>query len=303
MIRPAAFRLNEETAINNYFQKELQLQQKKITLQAQAEFDLFVKKLQNAKIEVIVFNALQTADTPDAVFPNNWVSFHENGSVVLYPMFAPNRRRERRKDLLNKLQTKGFHISKIIDYSAAEHQNHFLEATGSLVLDRIHKKVYAALSPRTHEELVLKFCNDFDYSPIIFHALQNTKGQRKPIYHTNVMMSIADHYAVICLDCIDNPKERQLVIHHLKEDKKEIIVLREDQLSCFAGNTLQVNGRKQKYLIMSDRAQQSLSLRQRTQITRYNPILSSNLNTIETLGGGSARCMIAGIFLPQSNPD
>jgi hypothetical protein len=301
MVRPAAFRLNEETAVNNYYQtKDINLQNKDVNKLAQQEFDTMVEKLREAGVNVVLFHDDGSQDTPDSVFPNNWVSFHENGDIALYPMFAENRRRERREEVINRLEESGFKIKNIVDYTPAEDDILYLEGTGSLVLDRINKKAYCALSPRADEELLIEFCEDFEYTPVIFTAYQTVKGDRLPIYHTNVMMCIARDFAVICLDCIDDKKERKNVVQHLKEDGKEIIEISEAQVNHFAGNMLEVQDDKGNSItVMSQSAYESLMPQQRASIEKYSKILSSSLTTIETLGGGSARCMMAEVFLPK----
>lgn len=300
MIRPVNFRMNEQTAVNNYFQKKLDDQNADVNALAQEEFDTFVKKLRNAGVKVVVVDDLKENNTPDSIFPNNWVSFHQNGKVALYPMFAENRRPERREDILETLEEKGFVIEEIVDYTSAEKEGVFLEGTGSLLLDRENRKAYCALSSRADEELLIEFCEDFEYMPVIFHAYQDVDGARKPIYHTNVMMCLAEDFAVICLDCIDDKKERKNVVKHLKHDEKEIIAITEKQMHEFAGNMLQVEGAfGKKYLVMSDAAHKSLDKTQLENIEKYCGILSSDLETIETLGGGSARCMMAEVFLPE----
>lgn len=299
MIRPVAFRMNEQTAVNNYYQKVLDnLVPATVNAKAQQEFDAFVDKLKAVGVNIIVVDSTVDPDTPDSVFPNNWVSFHENGDVALYPMFAENRRLERREEILDLLEDKGFHIENIVDYTSAEEDNIFLEGTGSLVLDRANHKAYCALSPRAEEELVIEYCEDFEMTPIIFEAFQNVDGKRKHIYHTNVMMCIGETFAVICADCIDDKKERKMVLESLKEDGKELILLTEAQLNHFAGNMLQVNGEDNKsYLVMSDAARQALTADQVAKIEKHTEILSANLDTIEACGGGSARCMMAEVFL------
>jgi len=301
MVRPAAFRLNEETAVNNYYQTtDTLLQNKDVNQLAQEEFDTMVEKLKNAGVNVVIFHDDGSQDTPDSVFPNNWVSFHENGDIALYPMFAVNRRRERREEVITRLEESGFKIKNIVDYTPAEDDILYLEGTGSLVLDRINRKAYCALSPRADEELLIEFCEDFEYTPVIFTAYQTVKGDRLPIYHTNVMMCIAKDFAVICLDCIDDKKERKNVLQHLKEDGKEIITITEEQVNHFAGNMLEVADDKGNSItVMSQSAYDSLTAQQRASIEKYSKILSSSLTTIETLGGGSARCMMAEVFLPK----
>lgn len=301
MIRPVAFRMNEQTAVNNYYQKVLDnLLPATVNAKAQEEFDTFVEKLQNVGINVTVVDDTLDPDTPDSIFPNNWISFHENADVALYPMFAENRRLERREEILDLLEEKGFQIENIVDYTDAEDDGYYLEGTGSLLLDRANAKAYCALSPRADEELFIEFCEDFDMHPILFEAFQTVNGERKLIYHTNVMMCLGTNFAVICADCIDDKKERKMVLDNLKQDGKEIILITEDQVNNFAGNMLEVRGANDKsYIIMSAAAHQSLTPKQIEQLEKHGEILSSSLDTIEACGGGSARCMMAEIFLPQ----
>ncbi|RWX02352.1 citrulline utilization hydrolase CtlX [Flavobacterium cerinum] len=300
MIRPVAFRMNEQTAVNNYYQKVMDsLLPETVNAKAQQEFDAFVEKLRAVGVNVVVVDDTTDTDTPDSIFPNNWVSFHENSDVALYPMFAENRRTERREEILDLLEDKGFTIENIVDYTSAEEDNIFLEGTGSIVLDRQNQKAYCALSPRADEELLIEFCEDFEYTPIIFEAYQTVDGERKLIYHTNVMMCVGETFAVICADCIDDKKERKMVLDNLKQDGKEVILLTEAQLNNFAGNMLQVRGADNKsYLVMSDSARQVLTKDQVAKIEKHTEILTANLDTIEACGGGSARCMMAEVFLP-----
>lgn len=301
MIRPVAFRMNEQTAVNNYYQKVLDgLTPETVNAKAQAEFDAFVQKLRMVGVDVTVVDDTLNPDTPDSIFPNNWISFHENGDVVLYPMFAENRRAERREDILDILEDKGFVINEIMDYTIAEEDNVFLEGTGSLLLDRENGKAYCALSPRADEELMIEFCEDFEFTPVIFEAYQTVDKERKLIYHTNVMMCLGDTFAVICADCIDDKKERKMVLDSLKGDEKEIILITEDQVNNFAGNMLEVKGTDdRRYLVMSSSAYHSLTKKQIAQLEEHITILHSSLDTIEACGGGSARCMMAEIFLPR----
>ena len=302
MIRPVAFRMNEQTAVNNYYQKVLDgLLPETVNAKAQQEFDTFVEKLRAAGVHVTVVDDTIDPDTPDSVFPNNWISFHENGDVALYPMFAENRRAERREEILDLLEDEGFRIDNIMDYTEAEDDGIFLEGTGSLLLDRANEKAYCALSPRADEELFIEFCEDFDFAPVLFEAFQTVNGERKLIYHTNVMMCLGETFAVICADCIDDKKERKMVLDNLKGDNKEIILITEDQVNNFAGNMLEVRGTDDKrYLVMSASAHQSLNAKQIEQLEKHATILSSSLDIIEACGGGSARCMMAEIFLPRS---
>jgi len=302
MIRPVAFRMNEQTAVNNYYQKVLDgLTPENVNAKAQEEFDTFVQKLKMVGIDVTVVDDTKNPDTPDSIFPNNWISFHENGDVALYPMFAENRRAERREDILDLLEEKGFKLNDIVDYTSAEEDEIFLEGTGSLLLDRANGKAYCALSPRAEEELMIEFCEDFDMGPVIFEAYQTVDGERKLIYHTNVMMCLGETFAVICADCIDDKSERKQVLQSLKEDGKEIILITEDQVNNFAGNMLQLKGTDDKsYLVMSKSAHESLTTEQIEKLEKHATILSSSLDTIEACGGGSARCMMAEIFLPKN---
>lgn len=301
MIRPVAFRMNEQTAVNNYYQKVLDgLLPSTVNAKAQQEFDAFVAKLRAVGVEVIVVDDILNPDTPDSIFPNNWISFHENGDVALYPMFAENRRLERREDILDILEEEGFIINNIMDYTSAEEDGFFLEGTGSLVLDRENGKAYCALSPRADEELFIEFCEDFEFTPVIFEAFQTVNQERKLIYHTNVMMCLGETFAVICADAIDDKKERKMVLESLRGDEKEVVLITETQVNNFAGNMLEVKGiDDRRYLVMSASAHQSLTKKQIAQLEEHVTILSSSLDTIEACGGGSARCMMAEIFLPR----
>lgn len=301
MIRPVAFRMNEQTIVNNYYQKVLDgLSPETVNAKAQKEFDTFVTKLRKAGVNVTVVEDTIEPSTPDSIFPNNWISFHESGDVALYPMFAENRRAERREDILDILEEDGFEINQIVDYTSAEEDDVFLEGTGSLLLDRENDKAYCALSPRADEELMIEFCEDFEYTPVIFEAYQTVNNQRKLIYHTNVMMTLGDTFAVICADCIDDKKERKMVLDSLRGDDKDIILITEEQVNNFAGNMLEVKGKNdQRFLVMSESAYKSLTKKQIAQLEAHVEIIHSSLDTIEACGGGSARCMMAEIFLPK----
>ncbi|SDS07043.1 citrulline utilization hydrolase CtlX [Christiangramia echinicola] len=298
MVRPVGFRMNEQTAVNNYFQTKIAGDN--INEIATQEFDIFVEKLRAVGVNVVVVDDVPGDDTPDSIFPNNWVSFHENGQIALFPMFAENRRKERRLEYFARLEEAGLKITEIVDYTIAEEDDVFLEGTGSLILDRVNQKAYCAISPRADEDLLIEFCEDFEFTPVIFNAYQSVENKRLPIYHTNVMMCIAEEFAVICLDTIDDKKERKNVVKHLKMDDKEIISISEEQMHEFAGNMLQVQGLGKKYLVMSARAHRSLNKEQISRIEKHCEILSSEIQTIETCGGGSARCMMAEVFLPKA---
>ncbi|MDR6488752.1 hypothetical protein J2799_003287 [Chryseobacterium vietnamense] len=298
MIEPIAFGYNAETAKNNYFQVEQTGSD--IQSKALAEFNTFVGKLREKGINVITIKDTLDPHTPDSIFPNNWVSFHKDGKVVLYPMFASNRRVERREDIIESIQNQGFEVAEIDDWSFSETQGHFLEGTGSMIFDHDNKIAYGSVSLRLDEKLFREFCTKFGFTPVVFHSFQTVGTERLPIYHTNVMMCVADQFVVICLDCIDDELEREKVVETIKGSGKEIIEISEEQMQQFAGNMLQVQNKDgEKFLVMSQTAYQSLSSEQVAAIKKYCEIIYSDLNTIEVNGGGSARCMLAEVFLPK----
>ena len=300
MMEPVAFRYNEQTAANNYYQQILDnLTPEQIQEKALSEFTDFVNILREKGVDVIVIKDTVNPDTPDSIFPNNWVSFHEDGVVAFYPMYAENRRDERREDILDVLvDDHDFKVKYIKDFTKFEERGKYLEGTGSMVLDRENKICYASISIRTDEQAVLQFCDEFDYTPVCFTSNQEVDGERMEIYHTNVMMCIADKYAIVCLDTVDDKEERKWLKSSLEDSGKEIIEITEEQKNRFAGNMLQLMG-DEKYLVMSKSAHESLTQDQIDRIEKYNPIISSSLDTIEACGGGSARCMMAEIFLPK----
>lgn len=293
MIRPVDFKYNEQTAANNKFQVASETQD--VQAQALKEFDGFVELLRQNEVDVTVVDDSLQPETPDSIFPNNWVSFHEDGSVYLYPMFSENRRLERRKEILEDLK-KRFEVNHISDLSFYEMQHAFLEGTGSMVLDRTHKIAYACLSVRTDEEVLNNFCMLTGYESVVFQAVDSDNF---PIYHTNVMMCIGDRFAVICLDSIRNAEERLQVGISLKGSGKEIIEISLAQMNKFAGNMLQVsNTSGESLLVMSEQAYLSLDPEQVKALEQYSRIIYAPLYTIEKNGGGSARCMLAEIHLP-----
>ena len=300
MIRPKHFNFNIETAENNHFQKkDKRLSNEKILKKATSEFDKMVLQLLKNKIDVTVFEDKKEIITTDSVFPNNWISFHQNGLVFIYPMFSENRRKEKRKDILEKLDNE-YEIKKIIDFSSYETDSIFLEGTGSMVLDRQHKICYASISERTNKLALKDFCKKASYEPIIFKSYQKVGAKKKLIYHTNVMMCVAEEYVLICLDLVHNKDEKKNIINTIQKTKKEIIEISEKQCNSFAGNTLQVsNIKNDKFLVMSNSAHDSLEKEQRIKLLKYNKIIHSDLTLIEKLGGGSARCMIAENFLQK----
>lgn len=297
MIEPVAFGFNYQTAVNNYFQQKMYVPESAIQELAIAEFNAMVKQLRTNGLDVLVVKDTIEPHTPDSIFPNNWVSFHEGGRVVLYPMFAENRRNERRDSILHVIENKKHLITGVMDYSPFELQQLFLEGTGSLILDRVNQIAYAALSERTDKSLLLQFCHDFGYSAVHFTANQSVGDGRLPIYHTNVMMCVADRYAAICLDSIDKEEERNAVVDSLLKTDKEIIVISEDQMHNFAGNMLQVeNSDGKRFLVMSQTAYDSLHEDQIEHLSSYNDFIVVAIPTIERVGGGSARCMLAEVF-------
>ena len=301
MVKPKHFNYNKETANNNHFQKEEKILNKnEILVKAIEEFEKMVEIIRKEKIEIHVFNDRDNIKTTDSIFPNNWITLHEDGTVIIYPMFSKNRRKEKRKDLTEKLKNKGYNISKIIDLSSYEKKKQYLEGTGSMILDRKNKICYAALSIRTNEIVLNQLCKLINYKLLTFKAYQSYKSKRKLIYHTNVMMCLADEYAMICLESIDDENEKKLLIKSLNNTKKQIIEISEEQCKSFVGNMLQVKNKKNdKYLIMSETAHKSLNLTQKKSLEKYNKLLYSNIKLIEKIGGGGARCMIAENFLQK----
>lgn len=299
MIRPNNFGFNEETANDNHYQNK-EFFESNSNENAQKEFDNMVKNLKQNGISVHVFQDDDINYTPDSIFPNNWISFHENGDIGLYPMYAKNRRLERRPEVLEFLEERGFGIENIVDYSGAESENKFLEGTGSMILDRENRIAYCSISNRSNEDLFIDFCEDFEFTPVLFNSYQSVGDERLPIYHTNVMMCVTMSYVVICLDAIDDKKQRKNVSEFIKKSEKELINISENQVEKFAGNMLELlNDKGESVLVMSKSAENSLSENQKNTITNYSKIISSDINTIELCGGGSARCMVAEIFLPK----
>ncbi|NNK80807.1 MAG: amidinotransferase [Flavobacteriales bacterium] len=300
MIEPVAFRFNPETASNTYYQKVLEgLSAAETQERALNEFTDFVELLKSKGIDVTVVKDSVKSDTPDSIFPNNWVSFHNNGTVVLFPMFAENRRTERRPEILDQLREKGLLIREVVDMTDSENESLFLEGTGSMILDRDNRIAYAAISLRTNEQLLFDFCRQMDYRPCVFHSSQTVGKERLPIYHTNVMMCIGDHFAMICLDSIDDLEERHAIIETIEDTNKEIIEISEEQVERFAGNMLQVGSDQGIFIVMSSAAYNSLDEKQLNALEKHGTIIHSSLDTIEACGGGSARCMMAEVFLPK----
>ncbi|WP_420315796.1 citrulline utilization hydrolase CtlX [Ekhidna sp.] len=299
MIRPVAFYMNEQTAVNNYYQKnEEGVSLEDIQNQALRQFDDFVDKLREEGVNVTVFDDTTDPATPDSIFPNNWISFHQDGVIRLYPMYAENRRLERREDIIESLRST-FKVEEVVSFTNWEEKAAYLEGTGSLLLDRQNKIAYAAISERTMPNVLEDFCDEAGYDAVTFHALQSVDGKRLPIYHTNVMMCLGEEFAVVCLDSIDDLEERENLVEALEETDKEIIEISEVQKEQFAGNMLQLLGNDDKRLVvMSSAAFNSLTEEQKVQLSKHGKLVHSDIHTIEKLGGGSARCMMAEIFNP-----
>ncbi|RZS96815.1 citrulline utilization hydrolase CtlX [Cecembia calidifontis] len=299
MVRPANFGFNPETAANNFYQKQDQRSVVEINALAQEEFDGFVSMLRQNGVRVLVVEDTIEPKKTDAVFPNNWFSTHEDGKVILYPMFSPNRRLERRKDILEFLIQSGFSISEIVDLSFFEKDEQYLEGTGSLVLDRANRIAYACKSVRTHPVPLAYFGRLFGFEVLDFDAVQTVEGVELPIYHTNVMMHVGTDLAVVCLDSLPVKSDKLKLQNKLTQSGKKIIPITVKQKFQFAGNMLEIkNERGEKITVMSDTAYHSLNEAQIKSIEKYTKILVPKIPTIEKLGGGSVRCMMAEIFLP-----
>ena len=295
MVRPAHFGYNAETAKNNAFQSKSAADKLKApNAKARKEFDRFVTKLRKAGIVVEIWDDSAKVVKPDAIFPNNWISFHQDQSVGLYPMHAISRRKERDPKMIKWLRG-NYEVETVVDFTAMEKEDVFLEGTGSLVLDRVNKVAYACLSLRTDAIMMSRFCKQFGYKKMLFNAVDQN-GQ--DIYHTNVMMAMGDDFVVICKDSIANKEEWAELEKQFKANKKEIIVISWEQMNRYAGNMLLLRNEEGKnILVMSTRAYKSLNPKQIKQINKYAEILHSEINTIENLGGGSVRCMMAELFL------
>jgi hypothetical protein len=296
MIRPASFSFNEETAANNAFQtNDRSLTKEEVKKKAVEEFDKMVVLLTENGVNVHTIQDTEIPSKPDAVFPNNWISFHQDGRVVLYPMYAPLRRLERRKEIILELSTK-FKVGEIIHLENSEPKNIFLEGTGSMILDRPNKIVYACISQRTDEKYLKKWADIMGYTPVAFTSVDHNDHL---VYHTNVMMALGEGFVVICMDSVKDKNEKKNLVEVFKKTNKKIIELSLDQMNEFAGNMLQVKGNGKKHLVMSARAYKSLNENQISEIKKYTNILTPELDVIERYGGGSVRCMMAEIFLPS----
>ena len=292
MVRPYQFYFNQQTAANNFFQSNINIENANEL--AIAEFDAMVEKLRAHQIKVNVVQDTKDPSTPDSIFPNNWVSTHTNGTLCLYPMYAENRRAERKSSVIEFLQS-NYKIENTLDLTDLEKEGIFLEGTGSMVLDHQNKLAYGCLSERLDKEAFISWCDKMQFKPITFKAVDD---KAQPIYHTNVLMCMANQFVVICLDSIPNEQERQMLLDSFAQTNKEVIEISQDQLNHFAGNMLQVFDITEKpHLIMSEQAYKSLHTAQLKSLEKYNPLLPISIPTIEALGGGSTRCMMAEIYL------
>ncbi|WP_432204608.1 citrulline utilization hydrolase CtlX [Cetobacterium somerae] len=297
MIKPTKFYYNVETAVNNAYQKDLKEDPNLVQTRALNEFDSLVEKIKSVGIEVDVINDTSTPYTPDSIFPNNWFSSHQDGKLIIYPMFANDRRLERTKFLSNLKEIQNKTSITVLDLTYFEKDDKFLEGTGALVLDRINKIAYCSLSPRANEDVLKEFCNLTNYKAIKFHSVQNINNILTPIYHTNVMMGVTENFVVICLDSITDLKEREKVITSISISGKEIINITLNQVLKFCGNVLELKNLKgDRYTLMSKSAFQGFTKEQLEIIKKSSEIIFSDITTIETYGGGSVRCMIAELF-------
>ena len=298
VVRPVSFGYNEQTAVSNAFQNKPDLESEKVRDQALEEFQTLVDKLRAADVDVHVMEDHPEKRNPDAVFPNNWISLHADGTVVLYPMCTPNRRSERRMDIIDHLK-ENFSIGRVIDLSHEEDENRFLEGTGSIIFDHIHRLAYACISPRTDQSLFVRVCHLLEYTPVYFNAVDENDT---PVYHTNVLMCLAEQFVVICLEAVKDLKEKEMITASFKKAGQEIIDISFSQMRNFAGNMLALKSKTGKNLLAaSQSAHNSLSEDQINTIEKYCTIIPLPIPTIETIGGGSARCMIAENFLPAIN--
>ena len=295
MVRPVRFSFNTETAGNNLFQEKMDDPQEAQTF-ALKEFENYVKLLQDAEVEVDIIDDIETPHTPDSIFPNNWFSTHSDGKLITYPVFAENRRQERDKEVLPYIESK-YKIEKKIDLTHYENENEFLEGTGSMILDRVNRIVYACRSPRTTEEVLEKFCEESGYDYFLFTAKGDSGFE---IYHTNVMMSVGSDLAIVCLDSIEDIEERMALIELLEENNREVMEITLEQMDNFAGNMLELQSKRgEPILVMSASAKKILNKEQLEQLQRRYKIIAPDLTHIENNGGGSARCMLAEIFLER----
>ena len=296
MVRPAAFASNPQTALSNSFQA-VAPRTPAIQRRAEREFDAVANALETAGVRVHAFQGQTDCDAPDEVFPNNWVSFHEDGTVVLYPLLAPNRRLERRASILASLEREhGYRLGRIVDLTLHEAEGRYLEGTGSLVLDRVNRVAYACGSPRTDVEVISDFADKLGFDPVVFPA---TDATDRPVYHTNVVMSVGTHFAVACLDAIPHPAARRELAERIEASGRELIALSIEQMHGFAANILELRGSSGSVIAASAHAHGTFNPAQVRALERHGELVIAAIPTIEAYGGGSLRCMLAEIFLPS----
>jgi len=297
MVRPAAFASNPETLASNAFQTEA-VASEAIASHAQTEFDAVAETLMAAGVRVHVFDGQTPRACPDEIFPNNWISSHADGAVVLYPMLSPSRRRERRLEFVEALAREpGYEVTRTIDLTAHETHSRFLEGTGSLVLDRLERIAYACRSPRTHEQVIAEFTEQLGYTPVLFDALDR-RGE--PIYHTNVMLSVGTRFAVVCAAAIDDITAREAIVKQIEGSGRSVIEITLDQMHAFAANVLELDGRDGTIIALSEQALAALGDSQIGQLASYGELVTAAIPTIETYGGGGLRCMLTEIHLPDN---
>ena len=302
MVRPVRFGMNAQTAVDNFYQNKETTTGTSEQDKALAEFEHFVAALIANGVNVHVLEDTTEPHTPDSIFPNNWISMHSDGTVVLYPMKAENRRLERREEIFQILKNWGFTTDALIDLTGLEEEGMFLEGTGSIVFDHDQRIAYLARSQRADEKTFVSLCGQLKYTPVVFSAFQDTPAGPQPIYHTNVLMCMTNTYVLICLDTILDVSERAEVVKAIEDSGKDILEITKEQKIQFAGNMLLVKGTMdQLFLVMSGSAYRALTPQQVARIELDHKIIYSDLPTIETLGGGSARCMLAEIYLPQKS--
>lgn len=297
MVKPIAFDANEQAIKSNFFSKQVELPPRITQDKALLEFNNLKDTLKDNGIKVMVIDEDLTSNTPDAIFSSNWISFHEHGLVGVYPMESLNRRLERREDVFDFVEKElGNVITDVIDYTDAELDGVYLEGTGSVVLDRINKIAYCSSSTRSNEDLFIEFCEDFDYDPVFFNATQTVDGKLKPIFHTNLMMSVCTKFVIICLDVVKDKKEKKNILQHIKKSGKEAVFISESQMNSFVANSLELEGNNGSVLMMSLNAASSLDKNQLSKLEQFVKILKVDLSTIEKVGGGSTGSIITEIF-------
>lgn len=298
MVRPSSFGFNPQTANTNAFQRKEELSDLNISSKALEEFDRMVDILKAHDVDIIVVDDSKDPVKPDAVFPNNWVSFHADGKVILYPMLAENRRLERTIPVIDHVKDK-FQVNEVIDLSNYEKNSQFLEGTGSVVFDYHNRVAYASRSARTHEVVLLDLCKRLGFKPILFDAVDE---MNQPIYHTNVLMCVATNFAVVCLDAIRSDEDQEILLHQLMETNHKVVSISYEQMRFFAGNMIEVLTKSgEPVVLISEKAFISLLPGQLDAISKYAEPIPLPISTIEQYGGGSVRCMVAGIFNKKLN--